>query len=66
MDAMKDAAKEKAKEEVEEKAKEQAPVYLKCCFPCCGVIGTLKMFSCCVPSDLKESTDPMIEKYEGL
>ena len=57
-------AKESAVDQLEKEMADAAPWYLKCCFPCFGVVGTLKACFCFVPKAVKEKADPILEKLD--
>eukprot|EP00192_Tetraselmis_astigmatica_P016532 CAMPEP_0117685382 /NCGR_PEP_ID=MMETSP0804-20121206/21702_1 /TAXON_ID=1074897 /ORGANISM="Tetraselmis astigmatica, Strain CCMP880" /LENGTH=78 /DNA_ID=CAMNT_0005496635 /DNA_START=180 /DNA_END=416 /DNA_ORIENTATION=- len=58
------AAREKAKEELEEEMADVAPWYLKCWFPCFGVVGTIRTCFCCAPQEVKDKAKPILDRLD--
>mmetsp|Transcript_68690 Transcript_68690/g.149515 ORF Transcript_68690/g.149515 Transcript_68690/m.149515 type:complete len:82 (-) Transcript_68690:209-454(-) len=53
-EASKDAARKAARKQLEEDVPKKAPCYVKMFFPCCGIIGAIKLCFPFLPRKLKD------------
>ncbi len=65
MDAVKHQAVLAAKKTIEEQVPPLAPWYLKCFFPCCGVVRTLNCCMCVAPKAVKDVAAPALQTMKN-